>query len=80
MDQSSWHVACECIFRKAKSCFNSYWVDMFKYGCGLEGHRDSAVSQEWMNKLSWFFCMLGKLSGKLKVPCICTGSNMAVTF
>ena len=42
---------------------------MVKYGCVLLGHgtSQSAVSQEWMNELSWFFACLYMVSGKLKV-------------
>ena len=44
------------MFRKAKSYFNSYWVGM----------NESAVSREWMNKLSWFFACSYIVLGKLK--------------
>ena len=57
MDAFSWFFVCSYIFWKAKSYFNSYWVGMVKYGCGLWGHGalKSAVSQEWIDKFSWFF-------------------------
>ena len=42
---------------------------MLKYGCVLLGHRtlQIAVSQEWMNELSWFFTCSSMVLGKLKV-------------
>ena len=44
-------------------------MGMFKYGCVLLGHKtlQSAVSQEWMSELSWFFEFSYMVSGKLKV-------------
>ena len=48
---------CVYKFRKAKSSFNNFWVVVVKNGCGLLGFvtRKSAVSQESVDEVSWFF-------------------------
>ena len=55
MDKSSWILACYYIFKKAKSYFKNYWVDMVKYGCVLLGHRTlkSAIPQPENKLMNW---------------------------
>ena len=50
--------ACWCIFRKAKSNFNDFWVGMIKIGRGHLVH-ETLKSAEWVYELSWSFtCFL----------------------
>ena len=50
--------ACWCIFRKAKSNFNDFWVGMVKIGRGHLVH-ETLKSAEWVYELSWSFtCFL----------------------
>ena len=50
--------ACWCIFRKAKSNFNDFWVGMVKIGRGHLVH-ETLKSAEWVYESSWSFtCFL----------------------
>ena len=44
-------------FRKAKSSFNNFWTVVIKNGHGILGlgTLKSAVSQEWIDEMGWFF-------------------------
>ena len=60
IDEMSWFFSCWYKFRKAKSCFNNYWVGMVKNEWGLIDHGTlkSGVSHKWFDELSrlieWF--------------------------
>ena len=60
IDEMDWDFACWCKLRKAKSCFNIYWVGVVKHWRGLINHGTlkSGVSHKWCHKLSrlieWF--------------------------
>ena len=64
-----WFCACRYKFRKAKSYFDSYWVDIVKNGRDLIDHW-TFKARKWCHK--WFlinwadwlndFCMLGEQS------------------
>ena len=53
----NWFLVCWYKFRKAKFCFNSFWVVVVKNGSGLLGlgSLKFALSQEWIDEMSWFF-------------------------
>ena len=50
----NWFFACWCKFRKTKSNFNDFWVDVVKIGRGHLVH-ETLKSAEWVYKLSLFF-------------------------
>ena len=54
IDEMSWFFACWYQFRKAKSCFNTYWVSVVRNGWGLidYGTLESNVSHKWFDELS----------------------------
>ena len=54
INEMSWFFACWYKFRKAKSYFNIYWVDMLKNGWGLvdQGNLKSGLSDKWFDELS----------------------------
>ena len=56
-DKVRWFFACSYIFMKAKNYVSTYCVGIVKYGCGLlgKGTVKSAVSEEWIGELSWFY-------------------------
>ena len=60
IDEMSWFFSCWYKFKKAKSCFNNYWVDMVKNEWDLLDHGTlkSGVSRKWFDELSilieWF--------------------------
>ena len=60
IDEMSRFFSCWYKFRKAKSCFNNYWVSMVKNEYGLIDHGTlkSGVSHKWFDELSilieWF--------------------------
>ena len=47
-DEMTWFFACWCKFRKAKICFNNYWVGMLKNGWGLIITLKSDVSHKYL--------------------------------
>ena len=56
IDEMSWFFTCWYKFRKAKSCFNNYWMGVVKNGQGLidYGTLKSGVSHKWFDELSRF--------------------------
>ena len=56
----NWFLVCWYKFRKAKSFFNNFWEVVFKIRCGIFslGTLNSAVSQEWIDEMSWFFALM----------------------
>ena len=53
VDGMNWFFASWCKFRKAKSNFNDFWVDMVKIGHGHLVH-ETLKSSEWVYELSLF--------------------------
>ena len=53
IDKLSWFFACWYKFRKAKSYFNNYWVDIVKNARDLIEHRTlkPSVSHKWFDEL-----------------------------
>ena len=45
----SWFFTCWCKFRKTKSDFNDFWVDVVKIGCGHLVHETLISAEEFMN-------------------------------
>ena len=62
IDEMSWFFPCWYKFRKAKSYFNNYWLNMVKNWPGFRDHGSLKldVSHKWFDKLSrvieWFLC------------------------
>ena len=54
IDGMDWFLACWCKFKKAKSYFNDFWVDLVKNYFGHLVHK-TLKSAEWVYGLSWFF-------------------------
>ena len=54
VDEMGWFLACWYKFRKVKSCFYNYWVDMVKNRWGITdyGTHKSGVSHNWFDELS----------------------------
>ena len=54
IDVQSWFYEYRYKFRKAKNCFNNYWVGMVKNVCELLDHRTvkSGVLSKWFDELS----------------------------
>lgn len=42
-----WFFKCWDKFKKDKSCFNSYWIGIVKYRCGLLDHLDKLIGHIW---------------------------------
>ena len=57
IDGMSWYFACWWKFRKAKSCFNDFWVGIVRNGHDhlVQETLKSAVYKEWVYEFSWFF-------------------------
>ena len=54
VDGMNWFFTCWCKFRKAKSNFNDFWVNVVKIGHGHVVH-ETLKSAEWVYELSWLF-------------------------
>ena len=54
VDGMIWFFAWWCKFRKVKSNFNDFWVEVVKIGCGHLVH-ETLKSAEWVYELSWLF-------------------------
>ena len=54
VDGMNWFFACWWKFRKVKSNFNYFWVNVVKIGRGHVVHEDLKCA-EWVHELSWFF-------------------------
>ena len=57
IDGMNWFFACWCKFRKAKSSFNDFWVDVVKIGCGHLVH-ETLKSAEGVYELSSLYLWL----------------------
>ena len=54
IDRIDWFFDCWFEFKKPKSCFNSFLGRLGQKWVWSLSSWDSAISQDWINELSWF--------------------------